>query len=128
MNEIEKIASLWITKSCQLIQSGVSDGLCADDEMELTDILVADPESAWAIMLDIINRTYAHTGLKENEEQLLELLGAGVLEDLIQDNFSRMYDAIAEEAKTNEGLRFCLGCIWQGDLSNEDWAKLQELL
>ena len=57
---------------------------------------------------------------------VLENLGAGPLENLI-DGDPTLLDAIALEAVTNPRLKVALQSVWQREMSEDAWARLQRI-
>ena len=61
-----------------------------------------------------------------SDDWVLENLGAGPLENLI-DGDPTLLDPIALEAQSSPSLRFALQCVWQRDMSEDTWARLQRI-
>ncbi len=61
-----------------------------------------------------------------SDDWVLENLGAGPLEDLI-DSDPTLLDPIALEAASSPALRFALRCVWQRDMSEDTWGRLQRI-
>jgi hypothetical protein len=70
----------------------------------LQDLCASDPEAAWPILLRIVS-------LAENDE-LLESIGAGPLEDLLQAHGHTLVARLEAEAPTNPKLQKALASAW----------------
>ena len=70
----------------------------------MSTLVGEEPETAWAILLEMLRRT--------DDEWRIGSLAAGPLEDLVGP---RMFDLIAAEARTNPKLRQALSGVWIGD-------------
>ncbi|QUD90556.1 DUF6869 domain-containing protein [Phenylobacterium montanum] len=57
---------------------------------------------------------------------VVENLGAGPLEDLI-DGDPTLLDAIALETASNPRLKEALQSVWQGEMSDDTWARLRRI-
>ena len=70
----------------------------------MNDLVEEDPETAWPILLQMINST--EYGIH------LATLAAGPLEDLLREHGSAFFDRIAAEARSNKKLREALCGVW----------------
>ena len=84
----------------------------------ISDLVSDDPETAWPILLQMINRT--------DDPMRLGSLAAGPLEDLLYDHGPLLFDRIAEEARSNRNLREALGGVWIS--RSEIYPRYQELM
>jgi hypothetical protein len=82
----------------------------------LMDLGHNDPPRALDIVF-IISRD-------SDNEWVLENLGAGPLEELIGDD-PALLDRIEREIGSNPRLRLALRAVWQGEMSDDIWARLQ---
>ncbi len=121
----EDIASGWIAFYLRCGRPTTAEGAQVHDEdpnwravHAVSDLRFADP----ARTLDIVFRI-ARTS---SDDWVLENLGAGPLEDLI-DSDPTLLDPIALEAPASPALRFALQCVWQRDMSEDTWARLQRI-
>jgi hypothetical protein len=78
-----------------------------------------DPEEAWALMLRIIE-------LADNDE-LIEAVGAGPLEDLISKHGPKLINRVKDESVQNGRLRAALQHVWLSPAENEVLDELLEL-
>jgi hypothetical protein len=60
------------------------------------------------------------------DDWVLEILGAGPLEDLLVDD-PTLLDFIALEIGSNPRLKEALGFVWQNAMDDETWTKVQRL-
>ncbi|WP_057162972.1 DUF6869 domain-containing protein [Lysobacter sp. Root916] len=73
-------------------------------------------EDNWAAILSIIDKTEA--------KEVLALLTAGPLEDLIHSAGPHFIDRIEHEARRSSAFRHLLGGVWESSTS-EIWAWLE---
>jgi len=62
----------------------------------------------------------------DDRPKVLEMLGAGPLEDLLSED-PTLIDAVAIEAWSSPNLRVALRSTWQNDLPDEVWRTVQQL-
>jgi hypothetical protein len=74
------------------------------------------PEEAWAAILAVIERT--------GDEYTLEMLGAGPLEELIENHGPAFLERIEDQARANARFRGVLQCVWESS-TPEVWARIQ---
>lgn len=70
----------------------------------LQDLCDSDPEAAWPILLRLVS-------LAENDE-LLEAIGAGPMEDLLQAHGHVLVARLEAEVPTNSKLQKVLASVW----------------
>jgi hypothetical protein len=61
-----------------------------------------------------------------DDPRVLEILGAGPLEDLLSGN-PALLDTVAQEAKSNPNFRAALRSIWQSTIPDDVWAAVQRV-
>ncbi len=61
-----------------------------------------------------------------DDDWVLENLGAGPLENLIDDDLT-LLDPIALEAASNPSLKKALQSVWRRDISEDAWTRLQRI-
>lgn len=81
------------------------------------DLVREEPEVALSLILEILRRNQS--------PQILEVLSAGPLEDVLAKHSERMIDAVEKEAKTNSSFATLLGGVWRNEMSNSVWARVQ---
>lgn len=62
-----------------------------------------------------------------NDPKVLEMLGAGPLEDLLSDD-PTIFDLVAQETKLNDRLVTALRSTWQSTIPDQVWFSLQRLV
>jgi hypothetical protein len=65
-----------------------------------------DPHSLWPFILDVASQT--------DDQDTLEILGAGPLEDLIRDLGAEYFDRIEEQYRRSPTFREALSKVWIG--------------
>jgi len=78
-----------------------------------------NPEICWQAILLIISKT--------TDENVLGILGAGPLEDLIHSHGPAFVDRIEGEAKSNARFKSVLGKVWESS-TEEVWGRIQKIL
>ena len=83
---------------------------------ELDRLAHAEPEAAWALILEIL----AHAP----SQDALALLAAGPLEDLIEYHGPSFIDRIELCARRDPKFRYLLGGVWQSS-TPEVWSRVE---
>lgn len=76
-----------------------------------------DPEEVWRVILAVLS-------LKPSPN-IIGILAAGPLEDLIEDQGARFIDRIEDEARRNPAFRYLLGGVWESGRS-EIWRRVEK--
>lgn len=79
-----------------------------------------DPELAWSVVLEILERTHS--------TQALECLAAGPLEDLLAEHGNRLIELVEQEAQQSSAFRGLLAGVWQNTMSDDLWLRVQAAL
>ena len=85
---------------------------------KLDQLVRNEPETAWDIILEVMNNT--------EDEFTLSCLAAGALEDLIRRHGARFIDRIERQAKSDARFRELLCGVWRGS-TPEVWARIEAL-
>lgn len=99
-NSLEQYALLWVT----------------DREY---DLVRENPDEAWFLILEILRRN--------NSSQILEVLPAGLLEDLLTKHGERLICAVESEAKANPSFATLLGGVWRNSISEGVWSRVEQV-
>jgi hypothetical protein len=86
--------------------------------MELDRLAHDEPERAWLLLLQILER--------DNSTHVLEMLAAGPLEDLIQYHGPAFIERIESQAKANPVFRHALGGVWESS-TPEIWKRVEKV-
>lgn len=70
----------------------------------MEELCVKDPESALLVLLRMVSAA--------DNNEMLETIGAGPLEDLLQDHGSTVVAQVEAEAASNPKLRIALAHVW----------------
>ncbi|MFQ5937100.1 MAG: DUF6869 domain-containing protein [Acidiferrobacterales bacterium] len=118
MNEGEK---------ARLIKSWIALAHAGEDSSEhaanfwahstLWDLNFEDPELCWGLILRILQT--------DNSDAVIKQLSAGPLEDLLAQRGEQFIERLESEAQHNPSLRKLLGGLWQGEMSEEIWVRIQ---
>jgi hypothetical protein len=76
-----------------------------------------DPEDAWQIVLAVLSQ--------KPSDEVIGILAAGPLEDLIQDQGAKFIERIENEARKNPAFRRLLGGVWQSG-TPDVWARVEK--
>jgi uncharacterized protein DUF6869 len=113
------LAESWIREWSQHDQTGTFSD--SDALSQVSDLTRQDPEAAWDVILQVL-------GLIEPKPQnpLFQSLAAGPLEDLLCHHGSVFIDRVEQLARRDPNFNLLLGGVWNGGISPDVWARLQE--
>ena len=77
----------------------------------------APAEDCWAAILEVLSRN--------PPEQVIAVLAAGPLEDLIDDHGPEFIERIETESRRNASFRKLLGGVWKSS-TPDVWARVQK--
>jgi hypothetical protein len=81
------------------------------------DLIRMDPELAWGVITLLVEQSPS--------DQVLGAVGAGPLEDFLSAYGERMIDRVEERARSDERFRRCLASVWQSEMSDAIWRRIQ---
>jgi hypothetical protein len=87
---------------------------------KMQDMVRLDPDPAWHVLGMLVDGA--------GSDDVLELLGAGPLEDLMSLHGEHFVDRAVGRARADESFRFALSCMWQADMTDEVWTRVQSVL
>ena|ERR1039457_1372368 len=87
-------------------------------EQTMYDAVHDTPEVAWPAILEILKRGLA--------EEQLSVLAAGPLEDLLACHGEQFIDRVELEARRNPSFNHLLGGVWQNQMSQDIWTRVQK--
>jgi hypothetical protein len=104
----------------QLPERTVSEVVAAwvGGEHTMYDAVHDSPEVAWPAILEILSR-----GVTDEQ---LSLLAAGPLEDLLASHGAQFIERVEEEARRSPSFNRLLGGVWQNQMSQEIWSRVQK--
>lgn len=88
--------------------------------MKLTDLVSDEPQTAWNIILRILNA--------DQDPIILMNLSAGPLEDLLAKHGKQIINVIEAEAATNKAFRELLSGVWKNSMDDEIWSRVQAVI
>ncbi|KAG9602228.1 hypothetical protein KCV01_g7290, partial [Aureobasidium melanogenum] len=88
--------------------------------MALEDLRTSDVERYWKIINDIKDI--------DDSEPILANLAAGPIEDLLVNNADKFIERIEALARSDLKFRTILSMVWQNDITNEVWARVQSVI
>jgi len=83
----------------------------------LGDLCRDDPESAWRVIEEILQ--------KDSSDVILSNLGAGPLEELLVAHSKRFIDRIESRAGQDAKFRKLLGAVWQSEIPADVWKRIK---
>jgi hypothetical protein len=86
---------------------------------ELSRICAKQPHEAWQTILAVLSR--------KPSSRVIELLAAGPLESLLVKHGLLVIDAIEESARTNGDVAMLLGGVWQSDIEQSVWRRIEDV-
>jgi len=86
---------------------------------EMCDIVAVDPDRAFKLILMILG--------KDDSPEVVQILAAGPLEDLLADHGEAMIGKVEAEARKNPKFAFLLGGVWPSSIAKNIWRKVEIL-
>jgi hypothetical protein len=84
------------------------------------DLVDNDPDVGWRVLLLAIE--------KAEDDGALEAIGAGPLEDLLSKHGPVFIDRVEARARIDGPFRQALSAMWQSEMSDELWTRIQQLV
>ena len=85
----------------------------------LSELCRKDPEAAWRVIEDILQR--------DTSDAILSNLGAGPLEDLLVAHGGQFIDRIEQRAEKDTTFRKLIGVVWKNAMSEDVWKRLKAI-
>ena len=118
--EFNKLCDGWILRYKQQGNS-VSDELPNYWAFEKLDDLVRDnPEIAWKAVLNIL--------ATDSSDSIIANISAGPIENLLVFHGEAAIKLIENESLENDTLKFSLRGVYQNDMSEDIWGRLQKII
>ncbi len=116
--ELNKFIDAWIRYQKHLGPKDIDhpDWWAVDGLLEMTWY---KPETAWIVIRAILDR--------DQSDEIVQILSAGALEDLLAQHGEDFIDRIEFEAQNNPDFAFLLGGVWQNEMSDELYARVQSV-
>jgi len=116
--EISTLATSWTRLQELQKDSEVSDDLMSAG-IQLDLLILDEPESSWAVIMEIISNTA--------DEWVLTNLAAGPIESLLAQHGDVAINWIEAAAKKDEGFRVLLEGVWKNCMSDGVWSRLKRI-
>ena len=117
--EIAELADTWLAHVCATAYT--SDRGNRNDPSgsfeKVWDICREDPEAAWSFIL--------YTLADRRSEDVLSILAAGPLEDLLAKHGDRIIERVELEARRNPRFAMLLGGVWQNVIDDAIWQRVK---
>ncbi|WP_158748396.1 DUF6869 domain-containing protein [Acidobacterium sp. S8] len=119
MNQIEivSLAQDWI--KYWHAPEGSSDRKLYADATDLYELQHNDPETFWALILEIHRRDQSIT--------IQQVLSAGPVEDLLAQHGDAFIERVEAEARKDPQFAKLLGGVWQNMMSDTIWNRVQSV-
>ena len=116
--EIDVQADAWITH--RLVPAGSPEYNASAWATDTIDLRFDAPETLWLLILAVHR--------KDQSVKVQGPLSAGEVEDLLRMHGDNFIDRIEAEARTDPSFARLLGGVWQGQMSDQLWARLQAVV
>ena len=122
--ELDKLVNDWIKFQYEMqnvkLQEDKDKIVCYD--MELLDFCIIPklPKLALSIILRIIEQ--------DSSDYIIPVLAAGELEDLLTIHGEKLINDIEDIANKNIKFKKLLGGVWQGDMPDELYLKITDII
>jgi hypothetical protein len=84
---------------------------------ELSNLVAANPESAWEIIVEIFHAS--------SELDVLQLLASGPLEELLARHGDRLIARIERMATESRAFNDLVSAVWKNAITDKVWARLR---
>lgn len=98
-------------------------------ESMLVGVSIDNPEMGWNLICEVISFYQYDVVIKKNhnpDKSILGQLGTGPLEDILSYHGDKFIERIEAKASTNTLFRWVLSCVWQSDMSEALWCRVQK--
>jgi hypothetical protein len=113
--ELDNQANAWVTH--WLAPAGSPEYNASAWATDTYDLLCEDPETLWLLILAVHR--------KDQSLRVQGPLSVGMVENLLGMYGDQFIDRIEVEARTDPSFARLLGGVWQGQMSDQLWARLQ---
>ena len=122
-DELDKLVDDWITFRYQMdrAKSKEDEDKIKSYDMDLMDhcLIPKLPKLSLSIILKILE--------KDSSDEVMSVLAAGELEDLLSLHGEEIFGLIEELAKKNPKFKKLLGGVWQGGMSDEFYKRIMDI-
>lgn len=88
--------------------------------MPMSDLLFGSPEMAWDVICKVVALT--------EDQWVLTMLGCGPLESLLGHYFEQFIDRVEAQSRGCRKFAFVMSCVWQNRMTDEQYARLDDLV
>ena len=120
-DEATRLANEWIAYWEHRFRTGKFPP--SDYEDDLDEAVQEKPELAW----EAIKVTVAQIATRPERVQLVEVLAAGPVEDLLHYHGPAMIDRVETEARRNPGFNQVLGGVWGSRIDPDVWERVEQI-
>jgi hypothetical protein len=115
-SEAADLASSWVAYWRSEEGSAEREALSWVTEREW-DLVRESPEEAWSLILAVLQQ--------DSSPQILEVLAAGPLEDLLAKHGAAFIQRVERQARADRKFALLLGGVWRNSMSEEVWSRVQ---
>lgn len=115
---LNAIAQAWIAYWHAPENSAEREALSWAGDREY-DLVREDPDQAWQLILKILQQ--------DSSNEILEVLSAGPLEDLLAKHGERVIEKVESEARSNPSFATLLGGVWKNSMTDDIWSRVQDI-
>jgi Family of unknown function (DUF6869) len=113
-SDLAALADAWIANClAPTAPSHTSDAIFG----QIWQLCEDEPERAFQFVLEVLGR--------DHSDKILEVLSAGPLEEVLARHGEKMIERVEAEARANLMFATLLGGVWQNDMSDEVWRRVQ---
>ena len=128
LGTVEEVASYWIAYA-RLGPDSAPEQVFADG-WALVELVWDDPAAAWEVIKAVV-RHYTldeyYSISRTEAQEVVGLLAAGPIEDLLSEKGSLFISAIETEAATDKRFAWALGGVWQSTTPDDIWARVRRV-
>lgn len=118
---VHQVVEEWLSwarwQTAPVNEGKVNNELIGFDEFDW--IVREHPEHAWQCILATVDDARA--------KPFLGILAAGPIEDLLGMHGNAFIERVEQEARTNPLFAWTLGGVWQCQMTDEIWARIQQV-
>jgi hypothetical protein len=111
-SDLSLLAETWIAE--WLLRDAAQIGDARD---RAWDLCQDEPERAFRFILEVLRHNQS--------DKILGALSAGPLEDILAKHGERMIERVEAEAKSNPLFARLLGGVWQNEMPDNIWQRVQ---
>ncbi len=122
--DMDELASAWISFEISTTKDAVTHRDIHENEFFwvlncVEDLCQDHPDLALDFVLEVLK--------KDPSPEVIGVLAAGPLEDLLAENGLAVIDRVEQEAHRDPKFRHLLGGVWRNAMTDDIWERVQHL-